>query len=290
VHIVAVCCYFCSMIKFFSAVCISLITTGANAQYYYNDIISTTQSNTQYVALRQSGFTKVIAVSKEHGLMDIELAKDIYSLEQNLSKDKNTTTTKSVHAGMLSYAISNYKNDMLATSVDSSELNVNRTTYTYENGKVKTLINNNIDKALNMQLTEVHEWFYNEAGKPIKMLKIKDGTDTTLVNFVLDEKGNVAEEKWYRRKSLTENYYYYYDAQNRLTDIVRYNLRFKKLLPDYMFEYDVNNRVSQMTQVLPRSGNYLIWKYNYNNKALKLRDLCYDKTKKLVGRVDYTYE
>ena len=87
-----------------------------------------------------------------------------------------------------------------------------------------------------------------------------------------------------------ETYYYYYDSKNRLSDIVRYNARLKKLIPDYLYEYDDKGRTTQATQVSMSSASYLIWKYSYNEKGLKIKEEGYDKAKNLVGRIVYTYE
>jgi hypothetical protein len=38
---------------------------------------------------------------------------------------------------------------------------------------------------------EDHLWFYNSNGKPEKMIRVKNGVDTTYITFVADENGNV---------------------------------------------------------------------------------------------------
>ena len=75
---------------------------------------------------------------------------------------------------------------------------------------------------MNSRSTEVHLWKYNDNGQPAQMMRIKDGSDTTMVQFTYDN-GNVAQETWRRKGNITENYYYYYNSNNQLTDIVRYN-------------------------------------------------------------------
>ena len=144
--------------------------------------------------------------------------------------------------------------------------------------------------AIKMMSAEIHEWTYNEAGQPVSMLKIKNSTDTTVIEISKDEQGLIAEENWKKKNRKVETYYYYYDAKNRLTDIVRYNSRLKKLLPDYLYEYDASGRIRQMTQVSLSSSSYIVWKYTYTEKGLKQKEAGYDKEKKLVGRIEYTYE
>ena len=122
------------------------------------------------------------------------------------------------------------------------------------------------------------------------MLKIKNRLDTTQVELIKDEQGLIVEEHWKKKNRKLETYYYYYDAKNQLTDIVRYHSRLRKLLPDYLYEYDDKGRVSQMTQVSMSSSSYIVWKYTYNEKGMKQKEAGFDKEKKLVGRIEYTYE
>jgi hypothetical protein len=122
------------------------------------------------------------------------------------------------------------------------------------------------------------------------MLKIKNGTDTTIVNFKLDEKGNVAEERSVHAGREQPTIYYYYDDKNRLTDVVRYNNRAKRLLPDYMFEYDADGRISMMLVTTEGGADYQKWYYRYNDKGLKQKDECYAKNKMLIGKVEYEYQ
>ena len=74
--------------------------------------------------------------------------------------------------------------------------------------------------------------------QPTGMLKIVNNTDTTYVRFVPDEKGNIGEEHATRAGEALPVIYYYYDDSNRLTDIVRYNLKAQRLLPDNIFNME----------------------------------------------------
>ncbi|MEK7198766.1 MAG: hypothetical protein AAB212_02445, partial [Bacteroidota bacterium] len=166
-----------------------------------------------------------------------------------------------------------------------------KTAYSYtEKGQINQLLFTTTDTALKSSSTELHEWNNTESGQPLSMLKIKNRTDTLFIVLVTDEKGLVAEEHWKRKNRDIETYYYYYDTKNQLTDIVRYNAGLKKLIPDFQYEFDTTGRVRQMIQVSMGSASYLIWKYTYNEKGLKIKETCFDKEKKLVGRIEYTYE
>jgi hypothetical protein len=107
--------------------------------------------------------------------------------------------------------------------------------------------------------------------------------------MVSDEHGNIIEEHWKRKNITFETYYYYYNDKNQLTDIVRFNKRVQKLLPDFLFEYDAAGRISQMIQVPPGSSNYSIWEYHYNDKGLKLEEICSNRQKQLLGKIVYSY-
>ena len=121
------------------------------------------------------------------------------------------------------------------------------------------------------------------------MLKIKNNSDTTIVIFVKDEKGLVTEEQWSRKGKNIESYFYYYNEQNNISDIVRYNSKVKKMLPDFIYEYNENGSIKQMIQVLAGGSNYNTWVYTYLTNGLKEKEFCYDKQKKLVGAVEYIY-
>ena len=84
--------------------------------------------------------------------------------------------------------------------------------------------------------------------------------------------------------------YYYYDDKNRLSDIVRYNLKCERLLPDIMFEYDDQNRVIQkITTTSNIALGYLIWRYIFDEKGLKTKEALFNKNKQITGKIEYTY-
>ncbi len=120
------------------------------------------------------------------------------------------------------------------------------------------------------------------------MIKIRGISDTTFVDFTSDEKGNIIEEKARRGVEALPVVYYYYDNENRLTDIVRYNQKAARLLPDYVFEYN-SDRIFSMLFVPPGSTDYQKWLYSYDNKGLKKEESCFDKKKQLVVKINYTY-
>jgi hypothetical protein len=101
--------------------------------------------------------------------------------------------------------------------------------------------------------------------------------------------GNIIEEQGFHKNIPGEKIYYYYDTENKLTDIVRYNNRSAKLVPDYMFDYDEQGRLAQMVIIPEGGGQSSTWIYKYNEQGLKAEESCYMAQKKLAGRMAYQY-
>ena len=179
----------------------------------------------------------------------------------------------------------------IISSIDSSGGVKSTTSYTYsKEGKILLIHNSTKDTSDEINSSEIHQWFYNEKGEPVKMLRIVNTNDSTEYHFHSDEKGNVADEQSFKKGSAGEMIYYYYNDMHNLTDIVRYNDKYKKLLPDYMFEYDDNDRVLQKTTLLSNLHlGYLIWRYVYNEKGLKTKEALFNKNKEMTGRIEYSY-
>jgi antitoxin component YwqK of YwqJK toxin-antitoxin module len=174
-------------------------------------------------------------------------------------------------------------------TVDSSSSLVTTTVYHYDAaGQLTSLVSTSVDSAKRVNLIEEHKWEYSN-GKISRMLRIKNKIDTAVVTFKLDEAGNISEEVSVRNGIKSEPVYYYYDGQNRLTDIVRFNNKVRKLLPEYMFEYSSSNQVIQKITVPSNSSEYLIWRYQYDDRGLKIKEAVFNKQKKLNGKIEYLY-
>jgi hypothetical protein len=179
----------------------------------------------------------------------------------------------------------------LIRSADSSNTTLNVSSYTYDvAGRLAAV--ENVSQAYAYKTKEVvrHQYTYDSTGLPVSMLRIKNGTDTAFVQFKADEKGNVGEEIITAKGKPTQTWYYYYDAQNRLTDIVRFNDRARRLLPDYVYEYNEQSLLSQMISVQSGGSDYVTWRYQYNPQGLKTKESCFSKQKQLMGYVTYRYE
>jgi YD repeat-containing protein len=258
----------------------------ANSQYYYNDILSTQQTNTQYKLLRSNTIKSIKAFSYE----DETTLTENFLLEVAFNKLGREMVTTTSANGINTLLTSSYQNNRVIKSVQNAARVENTITYLYDaTGKIQSLTTSTIDTFMKSNLTEQHLWQYNANNQPSLMLRIKNGSDTTKIEFVYDEFGNVGEEHWKRNGRTTESYYYYYNDKKLLTDIVRYNSRAKKMLPDFMFEYDDKGRVNQMIQVTTGSSSYVTFKYSYNEKGLKQSETVFNKLKQQVGHIEYAY-
>ncbi len=268
-------------------VCFTFLAEGYS-QYYFNDVLATQVSNDQYKLIRANKIKKVTALSYEP---DNTVAEG-FKLEQEISLDGKKIILNAITSGGKQETTTNqYDLNRLKRTQSISNRIDSRTEYTYtEKGLLQKIVFTSKDTALKSGTSEAHEYTYNETGLPVSMLRIKNGKDTMTVEFIKDEQGLIAEERWKIKGREIETYYYYYDAKKQLTDIVRFNSRLKKFLPDYLYEYDAFGRVSQMTQVSLSSASYIVWKYTYNDKGFKTEETGLDKEKNIVGKMVYTYE
>ena len=256
------------------------------SQYYYHDIVLIAQNQQQQQLYKKNRVTSVKLLSYE---ANGQLSEDfICDITPNTSYTQIKTFTQSGFAGTsASTAFYNFR-EQLYRSVDSSKESVNKYQYSYDStGRLLAATNISEGFTSKIQQKETHEWKYSN-NCPENMFRIKNGTDTTIVKFVCDEQGNVTEEESWRHNMPNEKIYYYYDTLNRLSDVVRYNSRLGKLLPDYIFEYNDEGQLVQMITVQGGS-DYLTWRYEYAENGLKTRELCFNKQKKLVGKIEYQY-
>lgn len=258
----------------------------AKAQYYFNDIITTKQSNSQHVLLKKNAIKKVQVFFKDAD----NTVDDNFTVEQHINNDATIIVTQTATANSKGTLTSSYINDRISTTQELLNGIKTNLQYNYsQDGLLQSITSETIDTAMHTASSEIHVWQYANNQLPISMMKIVNNTDTTLVQFIVDEKGLIAEENWMKNKKNIETYYYYYNQNNQLTDIVRYQLKAKKMLPDYMFEYNNQGLLQQMIQVFSGTNNYNTWKYLYNENSLKSTEYCYDKQKKLLGMMEYNY-
>lgn len=261
---------------------------AANAQYYYKDIIGTKETTDLIKNYRNNKVSRVVLNSydAENTKVDDFYVEQVFSTSDQMLRtiSRSGVTNESV---LISYADANGN---VIKTVDSSETITSTSVYNYNtDGMLQSVTSSSTDTAHSVNQVEEHRWEYNN-GKIVRMLRIKDNKDTAYVSFKTDDKGNIIEEQSLRKGLASEPVYYYYDNNNRLTDIVRFNNKAKRLLPEYMFEYSPANQVIQKITVPANSSDYLIWRYQYDNKGLKIKEAVFDKHKQLTGKIEYLYQ
>ncbi len=261
------------------------ISALANAQFYYKDIISNNQVVADMKAYKENKIRKVTLKSFEDNGMESEG----FFCEKKISKKykKSELFTRADIAAASLFTSTFDDNGKLLSTNDSSSFSVTEIKYSYDDKqRIKSIISTvRAIEEFENSITEEHIYNY-ENNMPSKMIRVKNGKDSTDILFSTDEKGNITLEK--DTKNGTK-FYYYYDTQNRLTDIVQANEFTKNLKPDYIFEYNNIGQITQMTAVEEGSSNYFIWKYNYEN-GLRLRERCFTNEKRLMGRIEYEYK
>jgi len=263
------------------------ISLSVSAQYYYSDIIGTNETATTIKLYKQNKVNQVVLNSYDGD----GTKSDAFFVEQTFSPTTNTLKTITRSGITSASVLTTFFNEkgQVSKTIDSSDALVNTMIYTYNNeGLLINVQQSSIDSANVFSQFEEHQWQY-EKGKVSKLIRIKNKKDTSVVQFKLDEAGNVAEEQSFINGKASEPVYYYYDDQNRLTDIVRYNNKVRKLLPEYMFEYSKSNQVIQKITVPSNNSDYLIWRFQYDNRGLKIKEAIYNKQKQLNGKIEYIY-
>jgi YD repeat-containing protein len=268
-------------------VAVTICSLSSSAQYYYKDIIGTKESADLIRTYISNKVNRVILSS-----YDAENTRmpDFY-VEQQF--DPSTLVLKTITGSprnnpsiLLSYAD---VNGNVIRTVDSNNLVVSITSYKYNNaGQLTEILHNSSDSSGFLNKSDKHVWYWN-GKKPERMLRIKNGNDTTLVQFKFDENGNVIEENETSRGVRSSPVLYYYNDENLLTDIVRHNPKVGILLPEFMFEYSDKGEVIQKITVPINNPDYLIWRYQYNANGLKTKEAIYDKYKSLSGKIEYQY-
>lgn len=265
------------------------------AQYYYNDIVSTLEANRQMQNWQANKVRMITATGFDaNGVKATDFAE-----VKEIRDNGRTLKVSTRNSGDLSSYYNRYdEKGRLQNSTDTSSASVqSSTTYDYDAAgriiRVKTVLS---DPSGGFEKTEEHQWQYNPAGWPERMWRIVNNTDSLEIRFVADEKGNPGEEIVYKWGAESSRIYYYFDDQGLVTDVVRYNAKVKKLLPDMILTYDDSGR---LIQKITGSGNdnlgrvtwvgYIIWRYIYNDKGLKTKEALFNNEQQLTGKIEYSY-
>lgn len=273
-------------IKIFFALFILAGFNSVKAQYYYKDLISNGQVVADMKAYKENKIKKIVLKSFE----DNGSESNGFFCEKKLNKDYTKAelyTRADISAASL-FTSTFDKDGKLLNTYDSSLLSATQIIYSYNSDNLISRINSTVrssDEDFGNEIKEDHFYKY-ENGKPSKITRVKNGRDTTDILLALDDKGNVAIEK--DTKNGTK-FFYYYDAKNRLTDIVQANEYSQNAKPNYIFEYNNAGLITQMTAVEEGSKSYYVWKYSYDNN-LRIKERCFTDERKLMGSIEYVYK
>lgn len=266
-----------------------VLTQACAAQYYYKDLVVTRQTAAQWKLYKQNKVRSVALSSFEGDGQPSES----FACDQALTSDCSRISTHTHAPGspetwlIASYSPAGWP----VKTLDTSDTYQSASEYQYDAaGHITAITNTSTETDNQLKAVEQHLWQYDPTGRPSAMLKIRNGADTTFVRFVADEKGNIVEEHSSRNKADLPTVYYYYDADGRLTDIVRYNEKAQRLLPDYIFEYGEGEQLHSTLVVQEGGAEYQKWIYEYDDKGLKIKESCFNKKRDLLGRVEYTYK
>lgn len=264
------------------------VTSFAFGQHYYNDIADARHLGERmktYIGQQVKTITATGYDARGARATDFNEWQEINAAE----KTWRISTRNGQQIRRQDYRFD--EQDRLVSLADSSGEITSTTNYTYNaNGRLNSIVTSSRDSLNDFSQSIAHYYHYNADGQLTGLWRVTNGTDSAEYRFTIDEHGNVADEQLYRRGVSLDLIYYYYDDKNRLTDIVRYDKKTKKLLPVSMFEYDDNNRVIQKMSVLSiNNPDYIIWRYAFNAQGLKTKEALFNKQKELTGRIDYAY-
>jgi hypothetical protein len=273
-----------------------LLLAAANqlsAQYYYSDILSTKeleikqalhkklrvrqiQANGMYPdGNEKTGYTEISYLSRQY---------DTLILSKNQDQQAQTTTT-----------IYDKEGRILKQHEKQEDFENQLIYWRKPDGKIYKIENQIRDSSDEWKLKEIHLWAYDKNEIPNRMYRILNPSeaipDTTILELKKDSSGNITEERMFRKEKETNFFYYYYDEAKQLSDIVRYNSRWKRLLPDLIFEYHKNGTIAKRMQLAGSvESTYLIWTYSYTDNGLLQEEALLDNRKQLKGTIRYQYK
>jgi hypothetical protein len=271
-----------------------LVTVALHAQYYYNDIIATQEANRQMKALVDNKVRSISATGyDENGTKTTDFfeAQEVRENGTVLKVSVIRTLVKTVRYSKFD------SQGRLSSMTDSSAGAESTTRYEYDaNGRITKVTNSSKDPVNEINRVEVHSWSYHSSGRPSTMWRIINQSDSLEVRFIADEKDNPGEEVTYKKGRETDRVYYYFDDRKRLTDIVRYNDKVKKLIPENILSYDDKDRLLQIMSSIPADKyGKLTWigyqslRYVYDEKGLKAGEVLFNGDQQMTGRIRYNY-
>lgn len=262
---------------------------AADAQFYYKDICISRQVKEQWKLLKANRVQSIGINSFDAN----DQPAEGFSINQVVAQDFSSVTTYTKSNTSQPTALTTFYDGAgnVLKTIDTSDRYQSTTEYTYDAaGRISAISNVSVETDNKLEDHEVHYWYYDAQGRPSGMLRIKNSADTTTYKFIQDEKGNVAEEHGTHYSIPLPATYYYYDQANRLTDIVRFNKAANKLLPDYIFTWNDAAQLTGMLIIPEGTNEYQRWEYSYLQNGLKSAEVCYNKRKEVLGKVNYQYQ
>ena len=264
-----------------------VISLNLKAQYYYNDILNNRQVLAELANLKEKKINGVKLTSMEATGEETEG----FICQKKINRDYTeveiyTETNESYPNTFISYFT---KAGLLQKTVDSSEAGATTTDYTYDASGRLVSINSAKHFATDDDagvVFEKHLYNYNATGMLNQMILVKNTRDTTMYIFQADESGHVAIEK---NSKTGEDYYYYYNSRDQLTDIVHKYSYQTKLFTEYAFEYNDAGQLVKMITTEKEGAYYFTWRYDYEN-GLRVNERCYAKEGRIMGSVEYKYK
>jgi hypothetical protein len=258
------------------------------AQYYYRDVWTNQQISKELAILKTEGIRTISVKSFD----EVGEPSTGFFCEKRMDRNYTRSEMKSKSdVTEQSVVISLYNSDgRIIKTTDSTESATSHTDYKYDDkGRLKKVTTYTKGDDDSTSIGEEHDYFYAADGTLQKMNRRKLNVDYSVVNFKVDEKGNIIEEEEIVKGQSYSKYLYYYDAKNNMTDVVHFNERVNRLLPDFMYEYDEDGKIVRLVSTQQGGSDYVIWRYSYNDKNLKSEERAISKEKKLMGYVEYQY-
>ena len=258
----------------------------ATGQYYYTDLIGLQQTQKNYDIIRKNRIKEIAgtgtsAEGEVNILSKIEIPTDGKKITRTFSE--NNKTRELVYQF---YELGRLKKTVIKKPGTETIIE-----YQYNsNGLLTSLVSTTKDSTSGSSIAELHQWEYSASGLPKKMIKKTSGMDTVTVEFQTDSSGLVLEETWIKKSKKIETYYFYYNPDNQITDIVRFNPTAQKLLPDYVFEYNEKGQLVTMIQIGLNGRNITHWDYSYLPNGLREMEIAKDRNKNLIIRTQYQFE
>jgi hypothetical protein len=258
-----------------------------HAQYYYQDIVSQYTGLMLYKSLLENRVNSVSATAYDK---DGELDAAFRFRKQVRKGGSEVWTELKIGGEGINYTKETYTSGRLYCLTDSSGQEVSQTKFLYNDGGLPAqILISYANEMMGIKNEEKRLWQY-ENERPLSMQYVGVGGDTNFVLFKADSSGKITDEIWQQGSTQTEHYFYYYNEQGLLSDIVRYHARAAKLLPDFVFDYDKEGHLIRLIQFDIPGANRTTWLYNYDARQLKTSEIIYDKDMQEIGRVVYTYQ